>query len=355
MVMDLGELGPYNYEELLFHQDEECGLDVVLCIHNSVLGPPVGSTRLHLRRERERDIEECVHLAHAMTFKAAVANIPYGGAAAVIRVANENFDHEKLFTAYGRFLKKFEKRFLTFEDSGTHHGAMDFIHEVTTNVAGYSTARGGAGDPSRWTSLGVLRGMEACIKEKFNAHSFDGVTVAIQGVGHVGARLAHMLDNRGARLYLADHNHDQAVRTADRLGAQVVDRQEIHKVKCDVFAPCGIGPVIDHENVEELRCEIVAGSCSYQLGSQEVGKRLFERGILYAPDYAINTGGLFHVVVTLRGQPPTRANILTNGVYETIERIIDLSRQTHMPHSIVADIIARDKVMQTKARRGPFK
>jgi leucine dehydrogenase len=218
-------------------------------------------------------------------------------------------------------------------------------------VAGYSAAKGGAGDPSRWTALGVLRGMEACIREKFNAHSFDNVTVAIQGVGHVGARLAHMLDNRGARLFLADHDHEQAVRIADRLGAQVVADSEIHKVKCDVFAPCGIGPVIDQTNVEELRCGIVAGSCSYQLASQEVGKRLFERDILYAPDYAINAGGLFHVVVTLRGQAPTRANILTNGIYETIERIIDLARQTHTPHSIVADIMARDKIMQTKARR----
>jgi len=350
-VFDLADLADFVYEDIFTHTDPESGLTLVLVINDTTLGPALGGTRFRYYPNNQDALYDVMRLSQAMTCKAALANIPFGGGAAVIRAPEGRYDRTAMMEAYGRFLNSLEGAFTTYEDSGTRIEDMDFLQEISPFVAGVSDARGGSGDPATFTATGVLRAIEACVHHVYGADSLAGLKVLVQGVGHVGSRVARRLIRYGCRLTITDFHPEKCDELAYELGADVVPWDSCIDADVDVFAPCGIGPVLHPGTIGNLRAKIVCGACSNVLGRPEDALEVHRRGIVYAPDYVANAGALFNVATELTGYSRSKATILTNGIYNTVERILDISDETDTPTAEVADNMAREKLEAVRRER----
>jgi leucine dehydrogenase len=252
------------------------------------------------------------------------------------------FDRAALFRAFGRFVEGLGGRYLTSEDSGTSAADMDVIHSVTRHVLGASVERGGSGDPSSFTALGVRRGIEAIAHRLLGRADLVGLHVAVQGVGHVGTHLARELHQAGAQLTISDVDVARRTAMATELGARAVSPEEILEVECDVVAPCALGGALTEELVGRLRAKVVAGAANNQLRTPAVGRALHARGIFYAPDYAINAGGLINVAEEYAGYDAARARTKTLAIYDTIGGILERSRAEGLPPEVIADRMAEE-------------
>ena len=350
-MFDLADLEGFVYEDIYTHTDPESGLSLVIAINDTTLGPALGGTRFRYYPGNRDVLYDVMRLAQAMTYKAALANIPFGGGAAVIRAPEDGFDRNSIMRAYGEFLNSLGGAFTTYEDSGTGIEDMDLLREISPYVAGFSDAHGGSGDPAAFTAMGVLRAIEACVHHVFGADSLAGLRVLVQGVGHVGSRVARRLIRYGCRLTITDFYPEKCDELAWELGADVVPWDACTGVDVDVFAPCGIGPVLYPGTIETLKAKIVCGACSNVLGRPEDAVALHKRGIVYAPDYVVNAGALFNVATGLTGYSHAKASILTNGIYNTVERILDISGESNTPTAVVADLMAREKLDAAREER----
>jgi leucine dehydrogenase len=336
-----------GYGELHFTRDAESGLSAIVAIHSTRLGPSCGGSRIRVYPTEAEAIDDVTRLARAMTYKAAVARLRHGGGKAVILAPPDiaQFSVEKraaLFRAFGRFVEALGGRYLTTEDSGTGAADMDVIRSVTRYVLGASAEKGGSGDPSPFTALGVRRGIEAIAHHLFDKKDLAGLHVAVQGVGHVGAHLARELHQAGARLTVTDVDATRRDAIAAELGAATVEPDQILEVACDVLAPCALGGAITDELVPRLKCRAVAGAANNQLRTPSAGQALFARGIFYAPDYAINGGGLINVADEWAGYDANRAREKTLRIYDTIADILVRSRRENLPPEIISDRIAEE-------------
>ncbi len=333
-------LAAHNYGELHFGRDEASGLACIIAIHDTRLGPALGGCRMR-RYDREEDaLFDVVRLARGMTYKGAMAGLKVGGGKSVILAPPAVADRAKLFHAFGRFVDSLGGRYTTAEDSGTSINDMVLIREKTKHVTGLPTAMGGSGDPSPFTALGVRRGMEAAVEVILGRPSLRGLTVAVQGVGHVGMNLAREVRDAGARLAVADIDPIRAEIARKELGAEVVPLDRVLEMECDVLAPCALGAVFTHDNIKKLKCKVIAGAANNQLYDPSVGRALFELGIAYAPDYVINAGGLINVVSERDGYDAARCRTKTLAIHDTVATLFERSKRDHLSPEVVADRMA---------------
>jgi leucine dehydrogenase len=337
-------LEQYDYGEVHLKRDAASGLRAIVAIHDTRLGPALGGCRFIHYESDDEALVDALRLARGMTYKAALAGIPHGGGKSVIIRPRAQFDRAALFRAFGRFVEDLGGRYITAEDSGTGIEDMEILRRVTKHVTGVKPEQGGSGDPSPFTALGVRRGIEACVKFALGKSSLAGVHVAVQGVGHVGYHLCRELHALGASLTVADIDPLKAERAQREFGASVVSLDAIFTGDCDVFAPCALGSALNDETIPHLRCKIVAGAANNQLAEPRHGADLMQRGILYAPDYAINAGGLINVAEEHVGYDEAKATAGTLKIFDTIYEIAERAQKAMAPTNVIADTMVEEKL-----------
>ncbi|MBB4825670.1 leucine dehydrogenase [Sporosarcina luteola] len=343
----------YDYEQLVICQDEASGLKAIIAIHDTTLGPALGGTRMWTYASEEEAIEDALRLARGMTYKNAAAGLDLGGGKTVIIGDPKKDKNPELFRAFGRFIEGLNGRYITAEDVGTTEEDMDLIHLETDYVTGVSDA-GSSGNPSPVTAFGVYKGMKAAAKEAFGSDSLEGKTVAVQGVGNVAYALCEYLHEEGAKLIVTDINKDAVQRAVDAFGAVAVDTNEIYSQDADIFAPCALGAVINDETIPQLKAKVIAGSANNQLKNAEHGDMIHEMGIVYAPDYVINSGGVINVADELAGYNRERALKRVAGIYDTIEQIFAISKRDSIPTYVAADRLAEERIARVAKSRSQF-
>lgn len=343
--MDLfGQMATHGFGEVHVVRDQASGLRAIVAVHDTRLGPALGGCRfIHYDRD-ESALVDALRLARGMTYKAALAGIDHGGGNSVILRPRGHFDRVALFRAFGRFVDTLAGHYIASADSGTSLEDMEVVRGVTRHVTGVSPQNGGSGDPSPFTALGVRRGIEACVKHRYGRDSLEGLHVAVQGIGHVGLFLCRELHEKGVRLTVADVDPHKAERAHRELGAEIVPIGSIFDVECDVLSPCALGSALNDETIPRLRCKIVAGAANNQLADPRHGDALFQRGILYAPDFAIGAGGLVNVAEEVSGYDADRARERTMHVYDTILEICERSASLQLSTDRVADTMAEERL-----------
>lgn len=341
-----------DHEQVVFFYDRESGLRAIVALHDTTLGPAVGGCRMWPYATEADAITDVLRLSQGMTYKAALAELPYGGGKTVIIGDPRTGKSAALFRALGRAIESLEGRYYTGEDVGTSPTDMDWAGETTAYVLGRT--RGGSGDPSPVTARGVWLGIRAAVRHKLGRDDLVGIRVAVQGLGHVGYNLAKLLAQDGAQLIVADLDAARAERAADEFGARCVDGAAILGVEAEVLAPCALGGVIDDATLPQLRCAIVAGAANNQLLEARHGAALHARGILYAPDYVINAGGLINIAQELEpgGYDRQRALQRVATIERTLMAIFDRARREDLPPSQIADRMARERI-EAAHRRQP--
>lgn len=347
-------LEQYDYEQVVFCQDKQSGLKAIIAIHDTTLGPALGGTRMWTYASEEAAIEDALRLAKGMTYKNAAAGLNLGGGKTVIIGDPRKDKNEAMFRAFGRYIQGLNGRYITAEDVGTTVADMDLIHEETDFVTGISPAFGSSGNPSPVTAFGVYRGMKAAAKEAFGTDSLEGKVVAVQGVGNVAYTLCQYLHEEGAQLIVTDINKEAVNRAVEEFGALAVDPDEIYGVECDIYAPCALGATINDETIPQLKARVIAGSANNQLKDTRHGDIIHEMGIVYAPDYVINAGGVINVADELYGYNQERAMKKVEQLYGTIEKVIEISKRDGIPTYVAADRMAEERIERIRNSRSQF-
>ncbi|MGM9954797.1 MAG: branched-chain amino acid dehydrogenase [Peribacillus sp.] len=344
----------YDYEQLLFCQDKQSGLKAIIAIHDTTLGPALGGTRMWTYASEEEAIEDALRLSKGMTYKNAAAGLNLGGGKTVIIGDPRKDKNEEMFRAFGRYIQGLNGRYITAEDVGTTVEDMDLIHEETDYVTGISPEFGSSGNPSPVTAYGVYRGMKAAAKEAFGSDSLEGKVIAVQGVGNVAYNLCRHLNEEGARLIVTDINKESVNRAVETFGAKAVNPDEIYGVDCDIYAPCALGAVINDGTISKIKAKVIAGAANNQLKEPIHGDQIHEKGIIYAPDYVINAGGVINVADELKGYNRERALKKVEGVYDSIERVIEIAKRDKIPTYKAADRMAEERIERMRNSRSQF-
>jgi leucine dehydrogenase len=344
----------YEYEQLVFCQDKQSGLKAIIAIHDTTLGPALGGTRMWTYDSEEHAIEDALRLARGMTYKNAAAGLNLGGGKTVIIGDPRKDKNEEMFRAFGRYIQGLNGRYITAEDVGTTVADMDIIHEETDYVTGISPAFGSSGNPSPVTAYGVYRGMKACVKEAFGTDSLEGKVVAVQGVGNVAYTLCKHLHEEGAELIVTDINKEAVRRAVEDFNAKAVDPDEIYGVDCDIYAPCALGATINDVTIPQLKARVIAGSANNQLKDTKHGDLIHDMGIVYAPDYVINAGGVINVADELYGYNSERALKKVEGIYNNIARVIEIAKRDGIPTYQAADRLAEERIERLRNSRSQF-
>lgn len=344
----------YDYEQLLFCQDKQSGLKAIIAIHDTTLGPALGGTRMWTYASEEEAIEDALRLSKGMTYKNAAAGLNLGGGKTVIIGDPRKDKNEEMFRAFGRYIQGLNGRYITAEDVGTTVEDMDLIHEETDYVTGISPEFGSSGNPSPVTAYGVYRGMKAAAKEAFGSDSLEGKVIAVQGVGNVAYNLCRHLNEEGARLIVTDINKESVNRAVETFGAKAVNPDEIYGVDCDIYAPCALGAVINDGTIGKIKAKVIAGAANNQLKEPIHGDQIHEKGIIYAPDYVINAGGVINVADELKGYNRERALKKVEGVYDSIERVIEIAKRDKIPTYKAADRMAEERIERMRNSRSQF-
>ncbi len=344
----------YDYEQLIFCQDESSGLKAIIAIHDTTLGPALGGTRMWNYESEAAAIEDALRLARGMTYKNAAAGLNLGGGKAVIIGDPRKDKSEELFRAFGRYVQSLNGRYITAEDVGTTVEDMDTIYEETNYVTGISQTFGSSGDPSPVTAYGIYLGMKAAAKEAFGSDSLQGKVVAVQGLGNVAYRLCKHLYEEGAKLVVTDIRKDAVERVVHEFNATAVDPADIYSVPCDIYAPCALGGTVNDETIPVLKAKVIAGSANNQLKEAKHGQIIHDLGIVYAPDYVINSGGVINVADELNGYNQERALKKVETIYHSIERVLEISKRDGIPASMAADRMAEERIMKIRNSRSQF-
>ncbi len=335
----------HDHEQVVFCNEPDIGLKAIIAIHDTTLGPSLGGCRFYPYKTDEEGLYDVLRLSRGMTYKASIAGLNLGGGKSVIIGNPETDKNEYLFRAFGRFVDGLDGRYIAAEDVNTSVRDMEWVRMETQYVTGISRALGGSGDPSVVTAYGVFLGIKAALKTKRGTEDLSGIKVAIQGVGHVGYKLCRYLYDAGAEIYVSDINQETADRAVAEFDANAIDSDKIHALDVDVFAPCALGAVLNDKTIPEIKASIIGGAANNQLAaSREHGAALLERGILYAPDYAINSGGLINVANELEGYNRERAFKQTEGIYDTLMEIFKMSAAEEIPTNVASDRLAENRI-----------
>lgn len=348
-------LRTWDGEEVVTRFDSPTGAWMFVGVHSTVLGPAMGGTRMKAYPVSEDALRDVLRLSAAMTMKQSAAGLPYGGGKAVVAVpeipAPGSPERRTLLLRYASLVESLHGTYVTAADMNTGEADMDVIGERTAHVLGRSRANGGSGDPADGTAAGVFHGILASCRHAFGTSELGGRTVLVQGVGAVGGRLVELLHEAGATLLIADVDPERAARIADTSGGSVVDPGAVIGTPCDVYAPCAMGAVLTPETIPRLACRVVAGAANNQLGEPADADLLHERGILFAPDYVINAGGVLHLAgyETLRWDEAAMTAHLA-GIGATLEGIYREADRDGLTTAEVADRIARARIEAGSAR-----
>ncbi|MGK2947017.1 MAG: Glu/Leu/Phe/Val family dehydrogenase [Acidimicrobiales bacterium] len=339
-----------GFEEVVYGHDQATGLRAIIAVHSTVLGPGLGGTRFYPFADEGAALIDVCRLAKGMTYKHAAAGLDQGGGKAVILGDPAVTRTDALIIAYARIVDSLSGRYVTAEDVGTTQADMDLIRTITPHVTGVSEHLGGSGDPSPATALGVLAAMEA-VAERLWGSSLADRHVCIAGVGKVGAALADHLHAAGARLTVADVRPEAAAVVAERTGAAVVDPAEAHRVACDIYAPCAMGGALSERSIPELGCTAVVGSANNQLATEQDDQRMATSGVLYAPDYVVNAGGVINIAHERGGYDRSRAEERIRGIRHTVLQVLDLAEAEGVTTAEAADLLAERRIEAARAER----
>ncbi len=346
--MELFEyVGKYNYEQVVFCHEKSAGLKAIIVIHDTTLGPALGGCRMWKYDNEEQALIDALRLARGMTYKSATAGLNLGGGKAVIIGDPKKDKSEALFRAFGRFVQSLGGRYITAEDVGIGVADMDIVRMETTYATGAS-GHGSSGDPSPVTAYGTWHGIRACAEEAWGTDSVSGRTVALQGLGHVGYYLAKHLHEAGAKLVVADIDPERVKRVVDEFGAAAVSTEEIYDVACDIFSPCALGAALNDDTIPRLKCRIVAGAANNQLREERHAKAVEQKGLLYAPDFVINAGGVINVADELEGYNRDRALRKAAGVYDNVKRVFAIAKRDGITTAAAADRMAEERIAMIK-------
>jgi leucine dehydrogenase len=342
------EMKEMGHERVLLCSNPEAGLQAIIAIHSTVLGPGLGGTRMFPYSSFDEALTDALRLSRGMTYKAAAAGINLGGAKAVIVGDPKKDKSESLFRAFGRFVDSLGGHYITAEDVGTSTADMELIAQETAWVTGVAPELGGGGDPSPVTALGVLQGIRAAAQTLWESPDLEGRCVAIQGLGSVGGYLAGYLKDEGARTVGCDLDAD-AIARAEELGVEIVPPDSIYDVDCDIFAPCAMGAILNDDTLPRLKAKAVAGGANNQLADAAVhGVEIERRGILYAPDFVINAGGLINVFQEFVGYDQERALLRARGIFDNVLRVFRIARRDGTPTAVAADRMAEARIADVK-------
>ncbi|WP_294274859.1 Glu/Leu/Phe/Val dehydrogenase dimerization domain-containing protein [uncultured Sphingomonas sp.] len=333
-------------EEVVTFHDKDSGANGVIVLHSTALGPAAGGCRLwHYADDRAATVD-ALRLAEGMALKNALANLPFGGGKAVIRLPQGPFDRAALFRAFGRQVAELKGRYVTAEDVGTSVADMAEVATRTRHVAGLPVSgQKPGGDPSPWTALGVVQAMRVAVRQRLGAELSD-VTVGVQGLGHVGYALCELLHEQGARLIVAEPRSEVAARAADRFGAMVMSSRALLSARVDVLAPCALGGVLDAETVAQLRARVVCGAANNQLASEDMAERLAERDIFYAPDFLVNAGGIINVAGEYLGWRGAEVRRRVLAVGRTMTDALTLADRDGITADEAARAMALERIAQ---------
>ncbi|MBD8026124.1 Glu/Leu/Phe/Val dehydrogenase [Ureibacillus sp. Re31] len=347
-------LEKYDYEQVVFCQDKTSGLKAIIAIHDTTLGPALGGARMWSYASEEQAIEDALRLARGMTYKNAAAGLNLGGGKTVIIGDPFKDKNEEMFRALGRFIQGLNGRYITAEDVGTTVTDMDLIHEETDYVTGISPSFGSSGNPSPVTAYGVYLGMKAAAKEAFGTDSLQDRTIAVQGLGNVAYTLCEYLYNEGAKLVVTDINKNAVERVVNDFNAVAVDPGDIYSQDVDIFAPCALGAIINDETIPQLKAKVIAGSANNQLKDSAHGDLIHKMGIVYAPDYVINAGGVINVADELYGYNRERAMKRVEAIYDSISKIFEISKRDKIPTYLAANRLAEERIERISKSRSQF-
>ena len=339
----------YGYEQLVMWSDPATGLKAMVAIHDTTLGPACGGLRIWPYKTEEQAIQDVLRLSRAMTYKSAAADLPLGGGKAVIVADSHTQKNEAMLRAFGRFLDTLGGRYLVTTDVGSTGRDLEYISQETQYVVGLPITAGGSGDTSIMTGLGIYMGMKACAKEVWGTDSLKGKRVAMQGFGKVATYTAHHLIKEDSQIVVTDID-EEALDRARKLGLPVVAPDEIYDVECDIFSPCALGGVINPDTIPRITARVIAGGANNQLLTEADGEELHRRGVLYAPDYLINAGGIINVSAEI-GTPYSadRAREKTERIYEIMSRVIQVSKKEEISIAKAADRIAEQRLASVRA------
>jgi leucine dehydrogenase len=332
-------------EHLHVIDDPAYGAHGIIALHSTALGPAVGGCRLWHYASSQNATLDAMRLARAMSYKNALAGLPFGGGKAVLRRPAGDFDRKALFKAFAKLLEDLKGQYVTAQDVGTNADDMDLVARHTRHVTGLTRRPGQAGgDPSPWTALGLFKAMQTAAQHTLG-RDLDRVTVAVQGLGHVGAHLCTLLHQAGARLIVADADSARARMIAKAFGADVVSIDDILEVEADILAPCALGAVLNPKTIPHLKVALVCGGANNQLETEEDGHRLFRRGIVYAPDYVVNAGGIINNSAEYLGESVADVEARIAMIPERLARILRQSDLEHRAPHAVADALARAQIL----------
>jgi len=340
----LSEMG---HEEVVMASDPSSGYRGIIAVHSTALGPALGGTRFWNYDSDLEAITDALRLSRGMTYKNAVAGLDLGGGKSVILGDNRTQDREAIFRAHGRFVESLGGRYITAEDVGTGTADMDFVHLETEHVAGL---KGKSGDPSPVTAHGVFRAIQASAKHKWWSDDLSGKVVSLQGCGSVGGYLAGELHKAGAKLIVSDIDAERAARVARETGAEIVEGDAIYGVDADIFAPCALGGILNDNTIPMLKVAIVSGGANNQLLEPRHGDMLEERGILYAPDYVANAGGVINVFGEVAGWDAGHALAKADEIFDTVLKVFEIASAEGIPSYVAADRLAERRIESVRQK-----
>lgn len=340
-----GQITAMDHEQVMFCNDEATGLKAIIAVHNTILGPALGGTRFWNYAKEEDAVTDALRLSRGMTYKAAISGLHLGGGKAVLIGDSRTEKTEELFRRYGKFVNTLNGRYITAEDVGTSSRDMEWISRETKFVTGLPEYLGGGGDPSPFTAYGVYMGMKASAREVYGNDSLTGKRVMVQGVGHVGEHLVEHLVKEGAVVYINDIYDDRIAAIAGRFKVTAVNADEVYDLDCDIYAPCALGATVNDDTIDKFKCHIISGAANNQLKDENIhGQMLLDRGILYAPDYLINAGGLINVAAEWETYNRDRVNAQCELIYDRTTEIYSYAKEKNIPTYKAANQIAEERL-----------
>lgn len=344
-----------GFEQIVFCHDKTSGLKGIIAIHDTTIGPAIGGCRFYPYENEEDALVDVMRLAKGMTYKNAVAGINHGGAKGVIIGDPKADKDEFILRAFGRYVDSLNGRYITSVDMGMSSEDIDVIHMETPYTIGLSESYGSSGNPSGMTALGMFKALESTALELNGDNRLEGLTIAIQGVGSVGMLLAERLHEAGAKLIVSDVNEMAVEEAVERFGAVAVDKDEIHGVEADIFSPCGIGAILNDDTIPQLKVRAVCGSANNQLADEMPhANMLKDRGILYAPDFVANAGGVISASDELQGYNKDRAQSKVERIYQQMNDVFAIAREQDITTAEAADILAERRIEKMKNLRANF-
>jgi leucine dehydrogenase len=339
-----------EHEQVMFCSDNATGLRSIIAVHNTVLGPALGGTRFWNYSKEEDALTDALRLSRGMTYKAAITGLHLGGGKAVIIGDARKDKSEALFRRYGQFVNSLGGKYITAEDVGTSSADMEWVSRETKYVTGLPEYLGGGGDPSPFTAYGVYMGMKASAKEAYGHDSLQGKKVMVQGVGHVGEHLVSHLVKENAIVLVADIYEDRIAEVSKKYKVTVVHSDQVYETDADIYAPCALGATVNNDTIEHLRCRIIAGAANNQLKDEKIhGQILLEKGILYAPDYLINAGGLINVGAEWETYNRERVKAECERIYDRTMEIFEYAKKRNIPTYKAANEIAEERLRSIAA------